>query len=133
MRVTPWTRDEFMRKVIVRSDGCWEWAGAHTTGGYAVIETPDVTTTAHRFAYTLFVGPIADDLDADHLCMNRWCVNPYHVEAVTHRENIHRMPGLFGRRARAKLCDRGHELTVRSDGRRRCKTCHREARMRRAA
>lgn len=127
-----------MARVTVRPDGCWEWHGHHLRTGYALTEIGGgKKTTAHRFAYTLFVGPIADDLDADHLCMNRWCVNPFHVEAVTHKVNIHRMPGLFGRRARATRCDRGHPFaefgTRDGDGRRRCGECRREARLRRQA
>lgn len=123
-----------MGRVTIRPDGCWDWRGYHLPSGYATVDTPETTTTAHRLAYTLFIGPIADDLDADHLCQRRGCVNPYHLEAVPHQVNIHRMPGLFGRRARAKTCDRGHDDWTRdNDGRRRCRTCRIAARQARAA
>lgn len=127
-------RDAFMARVRLRADGCWDWTGYHLASGYATINTGGRTTTAHRHAYELFVAPIPSDLDADHLCNNRGCVNPHHIEPVTHRENIRRMPGLFGRRARATRCDRGHDdWQVDRDGRRRCMTCRREAQKRRAA
>lgn len=132
------TPDTFMARVTIREDGCWDWSGTHTNAGYATVIDAGRTTTAHRFAYELFVAPIDADLDADHLCFNRGCVNPSHVEPVTHRENIHRMPGLFGQRARATHCQRGHDLSMtatfdKGDGRRRCRTCRQEAQRRRAA
>lgn len=140
MRVIPWTRDEYMGRVTVRPDGCWEWSGHHNNHGYPIASrTVDMGGRGHgipayRLGYELFVGPVPADLDCDHLCMRGWCANPYHVEPVTHRENIHRMPGLFGRRARATRCDRGHsDWRLDGDGRRRCSTCRREARVRREA
>lgn len=137
MRNHRWTEAEYMARVTVRPDGCWEWRGKVNNSGYHVADVGDGTgraTTVHRIGYELFVGPIAADLDGDHLCHRRWCVNPHHIEPVTHRENIRRMPGLFGRRARATRCDRGHDdWQVDRDGRRRCMTCRREAQKRRAA
>lgn len=139
-----WTRDRFMERVTERPDGCWDWRGHHIRTGYAVVSLPREgrkhapKMTAHRLAYELFVGPVDPDLDADHLCFNRGCVNPAHVEPVTHKENIRRMPGLFGQRARATHCQRGHDLSMtatfdKGDGRRRCRTCRQEAQRRRAA
>lgn len=138
-----WTRERFLERVTGRPDGCWDWKGHHISTGYAIAALPRdgrkhcPKVTAHRLAYELFVGPIAPDLDADHLCFNRGCVNPAHVEPVTHKENIRRMPGLFGQRARATHCQRGHDFAVvgmvDGDGRRRCRTCRQEAQRRRAA
>jgi len=129
-----------MDRVIVRPDGCWEWKLHHNNHGYPIAsrvgDEPGRAkgTPAYRLGYTLFIGPVSDDMDCDHLCFRRWCANPHHIEPVTHRENIRRMPGLFGRRARATRCDRGHDdWQVDRDGRRRCMTCRREAQKRRAA
>lgn len=133
----PWTREQFLELVDPQPNGCWHWLGRHLPSGYATVTLSRLEgktdTTAHRLAYRLFVGPVADHLDVDHLCLNRGCVNPAHLEPVTHRENIHRMPGLFGQRARATTCAEGHELVRRSDGRRRCVVCHRARQIERMA
>lgn len=82
--------DRFIRK-IDKTDTCWEWQGARFAGGYGMFNPTHTTTvTAHRFAYELFVGPIPDGLDIDHLCRNRSCVNPAHMEPVTEAENTRR-------------------------------------------
>lgn len=83
---------------------------------------------AHRAIYETLVGPIPAGLTLDHLCRNRWCVNPQHLEPVTARENVLRGEGLSARRARQTNCKRGHALTVDNvyAGRRerRCRICH---------
>lgn len=85
---------------------------------------------AHRFSYEILVGPIPEGMELDHLCKNRRCVNPAHLEPVTHHENLIRGNGFTGINARKTHCSRGHELSQdnilnRSRGGRECKTCHR--------
>lgn len=65
---------------------CWLWLRAKTAGGYGVFRE----AYAHRFSYESFVGPICPGFEIDHLCRNPSCVNPQHLQSVTHRENMRR-------------------------------------------
>lgn len=108
-------------------DDCIPWKGAMLPHGYGKFGR----TTAHRSAYILFVGD-PGNLVIDHLCRNRACVNPAHLEAVPQRENTWR--GALGRLR--THCHRGHEITpatliVEKDGKRRCRICKAD-KMRRA-
>src|SRR4051812_43428872 len=71
-------------------DGCWLWAGAKNDRGYPQVGHEGRTVYAHRLYYTLLVGAIPPGLDLDHLCRKRSCVNPQHLEPVTHAENVRR-------------------------------------------
>lgn len=81
----------FWAKVATEDDtDCWAWTGA-IKNGYGVFGVAErVTVYAHRFAYESMVGPVADDLELDHLCRVRHCVNPAHLEPVTHSVNMQR-------------------------------------------
>jgi hypothetical protein len=122
---------------VDKSDGCWDWTGYKTATGYGRVQG---TKYAHRVAYELQVGPIPDGLEIDHLCRNRGCVNPAHLEVVTHQENQLRGNGPCGLNARKTHCPRGHEYTEKNtrvyQGHRMCRTCRRDderERRRRAA
>lgn len=87
---------------------------------------------AHRVAYELFVAEIPEGFDLDHLCRNRGCVNPDHLEPVTRRENLLRGETIPARNARITHCPQGHpydaeNTRIRPCGRRRCAACNREA------
>lgn len=92
---------------------CWVWRGT-TSGGrhglrYGVVNKHRKTKLAHRLSYETFVGEIPKGLEIDHLCRNTLCVNPKHLEAVTHKENILRGNGFSGVNARKTHCPRGHK------------------------
>lgn len=110
---------------------CWEWIGARDPNGYGVfnlgVAHNNRLDRAHRVAWELLIGPISHGLHIDHLCRNRGCCNPDHLEPVTPRVNTMRgmAPTLIV--ARTGICQRGHSLDdayVRPDtGARMCRPC----------
>jgi len=113
--------ERFLARVSITDTGCWDWGRAYGSFKYEGCSVP-----AHRFAYEFFVGPILEGLEIDHLCRNPRCVNPDHLEAVTHAVNLQR--GLSGILGRKRFCKRGHPLDERNtyiDPRRRrsCRKC----------
>jgi len=88
-RVVGDDKARFWSKVDAEGD-CWEWTGARSDKGYGHMRRADTIVAAHRFAWELLVGPIPDGLEIDHLCRKRKCVNPDHLEPVTHSENMRR-------------------------------------------
>lgn len=111
-----------------KSGDCWLWTGAKRQSGYGVIGMPrHGVASMHRVAYELYVGPIPDGLAIDHLCGNRACANPAHLEPVTQGENNRRAAAV--RVMNQTHCKRGHEFTPENTfkhphGGRQCRTCH---------
>lgn len=112
------------RVVQGATEECWPWTGAVTDGGYGILRGNDgLNVLAHRAAWQSEHGPVPDGLELDHLCSNRVCCNPAHLEPVTHAENMRRML------LRRTHCKHGHELnpenTRWADGGRRriCLSC----------
>ena len=91
--------------------GCWLWTASQNGYGYGKFKAPHAFVASHRYAYELLVGPIPDGLQIDHLCRNRACVNPAHLEPVTQRVNLMRGNTLASINARKTHCIRGHEFT----------------------
>lgn len=100
---------------VQKSEGCWEWTGPINSKGYGNLHIGEVwspdgkrrNVLAHRFSYTLHKGTIPQGLTLDHLCRNRACVNPDHLEPVTMRENVLRGDTM----KRLTHCKHGHEFT----------------------
>lgn len=110
-------------------DGCWEWTGV-LSAGYGQIWLDGRMQGAHRVLYEIMVGPIPDGLQIDHLCRNRKCIRPGHLEPVTGSENLRRIPaGIMGKFQRSKTeCSEGHPYSDMNtyrypDGRRACRIC----------
>jgi len=94
--------------VQLGDSGCWEWKSAAEKRNYARFQVGGKMWLSHRYAYHVLIGPIPDGLVIDHLCRNPPCVNPAHLEAVTHRENTLRGNGACAVHARKTQCPRGH-------------------------
>ena len=120
--------------LVEKTSTCWIWRGSRHPGGYGQLgrlTATGRTELAHRLVYTLLVGPIPDGLTLDHICRNRLCVNPDHLEVVTPGVNVLRGIGLSAVNARKVRCKRGHPFDsantrVNGRGERQCRACHRE-------
>jgi hypothetical protein len=99
--------EAFTDKISV-TDDCWEWTGTKERMGYGQMRYQRRMAMAHRVAYMLFVGPIPEGMELDHLCRNRGCVNPDHLEPVDHRTNILRGVSPSAADARKTHCINGH-------------------------
>lgn len=126
-------------------DGCIEWTGYMVRGGYGMVCVDSRMVLVHRFVYEAMVGPIPADLEIDHLCRNRRCFNPTHLEPVTQVENrrrgllptmaptyLDRARAVYVANARAKThCPYGHPYDeantyITKRGHRNCRACSRE-------
>jgi hypothetical protein len=82
--------DRLARCYVVEDSGCWRWTKGLTSVGYGHFSIRSVYYQAHLLLYILHVGPLPEGLEPDHLCRNRWCVNPADIEFVTHAVNVQR-------------------------------------------
>jgi hypothetical protein len=124
--------ERFWERVVKRGpDECWGWKGFVQINGYGTYKHKAFTTVAaHRIAYELTYGPVPRHLQMDHLCRNRGCVNPNHVEPVTQQENIRRGTGISVLNAAKTHCPKGHvyagkNVRISPKGYRFCRECAR--------
>lgn len=119
----------FAFQVAVLPGGYWLWIGAKSKNGYGVIaRSGHKLVGAHRISHEFFKGPISDGFEVDHLCRNRACVNPEHLEAVSHSVNVIRGASPSALIRQSGFCAKGHPYTLenRDSNRRRCRVCQRE-------
>lgn len=139
----PTAEQRFLASVQILDNGCWRWTAGTFWDGYGQFSVDSRKYRTHRYAYELYVGPIGMGLDLDHVCHNedtscpggdtclhRRCVNPAHLEPVSHRENMLRGRGLSALNAIKTHCPQGHPYDeantyMPSRGGRTCRTCHR--------
>lgn len=121
----------FSKRVLHLENGCWLWIGAKAKKGYGVgygkIKVGSTSINAHKFAFEAFRFSVPDGLEIDHLCRNRSCVNPFHLEAVTHQINCRR-----GKAFNPTHCPKGHEYTeenayISKKGSKVCRICRNES------
>lgn len=121
------------KNTIISDRGCWEWQGRKDRDGYGVVwvsySGKRKLRFTHRMSYETHVEPIPSGLEIDHLCLNKACCNPEHLEVVTTQENTRRRDIAH---EYDKYCRNGHERTIENtyisrSGMRSCRICRKLA------
>lgn len=112
---------------VCKTDSCWEWMACRFPLGYGLAWWDGRNRLAHVVSYELSFGPVPEGLELDHLCRNRSCVRPDHLEPVTHKTNVRR--GLLFKNA--THCPHGHPYDEKNTytsrfGHKYCRTCRRD-------
>lgn len=123
------TLDHVLATMLVTDSGCWKPTQKPRPKGYVLFTLDSHKVYAHRYMYEQIVGPIPEGMHLDHLCRNRWCINPEHLEPVTNRENWLRGENHMVAQMRQTHCKRGHEFTPENtlwnNAHRYCRACAR--------
>lgn len=117
--------ERFWDKIEVQPNNCWYYEGHIKGSGYRGFWYKCKEVLAHRFAYEVNKGKIPKGLTIDHLCKNRNCVNPNHLEAVTMKENLLRGNTFQAKNSKKTHCPNGHIYSGKNkNGSRICHECH---------
>jgi hypothetical protein len=127
----PWPERFWSKVGCAAALDCWPWLASLNSGGYGQIYIHGRPERAHRVAWELLRGEIPNGLVSDHLCRNRACVNPWHLELVSNDENIRRGLWHVTRPAPKTHCRNNHPFTpentrIDPEGWRRCRICERK-------
>src|ERR1039458_3434543 len=137
MEITIQIEQRFWRRVEQTEDECWEWLGGLDKDGYGQMTIrchgKQVCFRAHRLSLLIHQRPLEMGSQIDHLCRNKRCVRPDHLEVVTSKENNARSNSPSALNAKKTHCLRGHEFNATNSridkrGYRRCKLCECELR-----
>jgi hypothetical protein len=120
------TPEQRLLRETIKTETCWNWVGATTSSGYGSLSRKGRAVGAHVFSYEIFKGPLAQGLEIHHTCSNRLCVNPDHLQAVTHADHLRIAPSPG--QSRKTHCKHGHPLSgdniiTSSRGHRQCRIC----------
>lgn len=117
---------------LIIDEPCWEWAGT-INFGYGIVRHESKNCRVHILMYEMFVGSVPEGMQLDHLCRNRKCCRPDHLEPVTSKENVRR--GLLALAAPGKPCSQGHLnwKWMARQNRFVCPDCRRESQRKRRA
>ncbi|MGW0052081.1 HNH endonuclease signature motif containing protein [Nocardia nova] len=120
----------FREKYVVSESGCWIWTACLDREGYGQFGVGRGHRAAHRVSFELHRGPIPEGHELDHLCRTPACVNPAHLDPVTHTENVHRGESWSGKNIRKTHCPGGHPYDrentyLNKHGHRGCRACAR--------
>jgi hypothetical protein len=115
---------------VEKTNYCWNWKGRLNGGGYGQFWYKRKRVLSHRIAYEFIKGKISEKMTIDHLCRNRSCVNPNHMEVVTNKENILRGISPCAINSKKTHCKRGHKfsgdnLRINTNNSRSCRECDR--------
>jgi hypothetical protein len=127
--------ERVLNRITMTDEGCWEFQGCRLKSGYGRVGWNGRLWLTHRVTYTFLVGEIHPDLEIDHLCENKPCCNPEHLQAVTRSENLRRgsqWHHIVEREAGKDYCPLGHPYDaantyVTAQGHRQCRECKRIA------
>jgi hypothetical protein len=125
------TVEKILAKHVDATSGCWEWKARKDKDGYGRTTIQRKTYQAHRVVFAALVGPIPEGMTIDHLCKNKACVNPDHMEVTTVKVNVLRSDNICSLNARKTHCPRGHPLSGENlylypAGGRGCRQCQRD-------